>query len=141
MFSRVPSADVFDPGSFPGYVSRDIFRDGFKYNLRDVPQTRFPVTFLGSVFGGVSRHVVFGSVSRDGSRSCVSCAVSGTFFRHVVPETFCQSHFCGRVAGRFRIRLQMPFPEPFPQRHFPGTFVGGVSSVTFLPLWRGLLDV
>ena len=125
------------PGTFPDTFSRD----GFRYNFRDVPQTRFAVTFSGGVFGDVSGYVVFGCVSSGVLRNRVSCTASVTFFRYVFPETFCQSRSFGRGLRRFQIRLQMRLPEPFPQSHFPGTFFGDVSSATFLPLWRGLLDV
>ena len=130
MFSRVPSRDVFGPGSFPGYVSRDIFQRRIQIHFRDVPQARFSVTFAGGVFGDVSGHVVFGSASRDGLRSRVSCTVSGTFSIYVFQETFCQSRFCGRALRRSQIRLHMPFPEPHPQGHFPGTFSGMMLHTT-----------
>ena len=126
---------------FPGTFPETFFRDGFRYNFRDVPQTRVSVTFSGGVVGDVSGHVVFGSVSRDGLRSRVSCTVSGTFFRYVfprdvLPEPFFQTRFdmfsytfsdaCSRAAS----------PETFFRyvfrRRFLGDFIAAVAGIA----WR-----
>ena len=84
---------------FPGTFPDTIFRDGFGYNLRDVPQTRFPVTFSGGVFGDVSGHVASGCVSRDVIRSRVSYTVSDTFSRYVFPGDVLPEPF-------YRMRLE-----------------------------------
>ena len=136
-FPRMFSVQDDFPGTFPDII----FRDGISYNFRDVPHTLFPVTFSGCVFGDVSGHVIFGSVSRDGLQSRVSYTVSDTFFRYVFAEAFCQSRFIGCVLRRFRSRFHVPFPEPFPQRHFRVHFPETFPQRRFLPPWRELLDV
>ncbi len=77
---------------FPGTFAESTFRDGFRYNFRDVPQTRFSLTFSGRVSGDVSGHVVFESVPRDVLRGRVSCTVSDTF-----SDTFPWRRFAGAV--------------------------------------------
>ena len=126
---------------FPGTFAESTFRDGFRYNFRDIPQTRFSVTFPGRVSGDVSSYVVFESVSRDVLRGRVSCSVSGTFSYTSPWRRFAGAVFFRRALGHFHIRFRVTFPEPRPQRHCPGAFFGDVSSATFLPLWRELLDV
>ena len=48
IFSRVPSPDVCNPGSFPGYVCSDIFQRRIQIQL----QRRPPNTFCGGVLPG-----------------------------------------------------------------------------------------
>ena len=118
---------------FPGTFPETFSRDGFGCNFRDGPKTRFPVTFSGGVFGDVSGHVVFGSVSIGVLRSCVSCEVSGTLFVYVVsgdvlPEPFLRMRLetfpdtfagaCSRAAS----------PETFPRHVFRGRLLVDVFA-------------
>ena len=113
---------------FPGTFPATFFRDGFRYNFRDVPQTRFSDTFSGGVFGDVSGYVVSGCVSRDVIRSRVSYTVPDTFFRYVfpgdvLPEPFlrtCFETFPDTFADAFSRDAS---PESFPWYVFQTRFL------------------
>ena len=105
MFSRAPSPGGFRPASFPGHVSRDIFRMRIQMQL----QRRSPGTFFGDVFLARFRGRIRTRCFRVRFQGWFTASCFVRSFRDVFqtrfPETFCQSRFCRRTLRRVQIRL------------------------------------
>ena len=133
MFSRVPSPDVFGPGSFPGHVSRDIFRTRIQMQL----QRRSPGTFSGDVFLARFRGRIGTRCFRVRfqGRLTESCFVRGfrdvfrtRFPGDVLPEPFLRTRFAtfpDTSAGAFS---RAASPETFPRYVFRRRFLGDVFA-------------
>ncbi len=133
MFSRVPSPDVFGPGSFPGYVSRCIFRMRIQIQLqRHCPD---------SVAGDVLRERFRGRFRTRGFRErfqrrltescfvhCFSDVFQIRFSGNVLPEPFLRTRFetfPGTSADAFS---RAASPETFPRYVFQRRFLGDVFA-------------
>ena len=142
MFSRVPSLDVFAPGSFPGYVPRDIFQRRIQIQL----QRCSPCTFFGNVvqwhFRGCfrGRFPTRGFRLRFRGRLTESCFVRGfrdvlqtRFPGHVLPEPFLRTRFAtypDTSAGAFsRAASAETFPSYVFRRRFLGDVFAAVAGI------------
>ena len=138
MFSRVPSADVFDPGSFPGYASTYIFQRRIRMQL----DGRSP----DSVPGDGSRERFRGRFPTRGFRerfqgrlteSCFVCCFRDVFQTRssgdILPEPFLRTR-CGPFSYTFTDAFSTAAsPETFPRyvfrRRFLGDFFAAVAGI------------
>ena len=117
---------------FPGTLPRTFSRDGFRYNFRDVPQTRFRLRFPGALSGAFPGTLFSGAFPETSYgvafRSRFQGRFSSTFPGHVLPEPFFRTRletfsdtFADASAGTVS-------PEPFSGYVFRRRFLGDVFA-------------